>query len=104
MDSSKNYEKQVLDTRILQKVNGAHREAFQEKFPGQTEHILRLITERLHLGLDKRDGVRVTEPDTWILTAAEISELAQAMYYINEIRLSITATKETNELSNHTGR
>jgi hypothetical protein len=104
MDSSKNYEKQVLDTRILQKVNGAHREAFQEKFPGQTEHILRLITERLHLGLDKRDGVRVTEPDTWILTAGEIRELAQAMYYINEIRLSITATKETNELSNHTGR
>jgi hypothetical protein len=89
MDSSKNYEKQVLDTRILQKVNGAHREAFQEKFPGQTEHILRLITERLHLGLDKRDGVRVTEPDTWILTAGEIRELAQAMYYINEIRLAI---------------
>ena len=32
---SKDFEKQVLETRILQKVNGAHREAFAEKFPGQ---------------------------------------------------------------------
>ena len=104
MDSSKNYDRQVLDTRILQKVNGAHREAFQEKFPGQLEHILRLITERLHLGLDKRDGVRVTDPNTWILSAGEIRDLAQAMKHINDIRQSITATKDTNELSNHTGR
>jgi hypothetical protein len=104
MDSSKNYEKQVLDTRILQKVNGAHREAFLEKFPGQTEHILRLISERLHMGLDKRDGVRVNDPSTWILDANEIRDLSEAMYYINEIRQSITATKDTNELSNHTGR
>ena len=95
MDSSRNYERQVLDTRILQKVNGAHREAFQEKFPGQCEHILRLITERLHLGLDKRDGVRVNEPDTWILSAGEIRDLAESMYYINQIRTNITATKET---------
>jgi len=89
MDSSKNYEKQVLDTRILQKVNGAHREAFVEKFPGQLEHILRLITERLHLGLDKRDGVRVNDPNTWILSAGEIRDLAEAMNHINAIRLAI---------------
>jgi hypothetical protein len=78
-----------LDTRILQKVNGAHREAFVEKFPGQLEHILRLITERLHLGLDKRDGVRVNDPDTWILTSEEICSLAAAMNQINQIRLSL---------------
>ena len=89
MDTSKNFERQVLDTRILQKVNGAHREAFLEKFPGQTEHILRLITERLHLGLDKRDGVRVNDPDTWILTADEIAQLAIAMKQVNDIRLSL---------------
>lgn len=89
MDSSKHYEKQVLDTRILQKVNGAHREAFLEKFPGQTEHILRLISERLHMGLDKRDGVRVNDPSTWILDANEIRDLSEAMYYINEIRTSL---------------
>jgi hypothetical protein len=84
-----NYNRQVLDTRILQKVNGAHREAFQEKFPGQLEHILRLITERLHLGLDKRDGVRVTEPNTWILSSEEILALASAMNQINSIRQSV---------------
>ena len=89
MDSSKDFQKQVLETRILQKVNGAHREAFAEKFPGQLEHILRLITERLHLGLDKRDGVRVNDPDTWILTSDEICSLAAAMKQINDIRLSL---------------
>ena len=87
---SKDFEKQVLETRILQKVNGAHREAFAEKFPGQVEHILRLITERLHLGLDKRDGVSVQNPDTWILTSEEILCLAQAMKSIQEIRASLT--------------
>lgn len=86
---SKDFEKQVLETRILQKVNGAHREAFAEKFPGQLEHILRLITERLHLGLDKRDGVRVNDPDTWILTSEEICSLAAAMNQINQIRQSL---------------
>ena len=34
--------KRVQDTLIMQKVNGAHREAFQQKFPGQCEHIMRL--------------------------------------------------------------
>ena len=86
---SKDFEKQVLETRILQKVNGAHREAFAEKFPGQLEHILRLITERLHLGLDKRDGVRVNDPDTWILTSEEILSLAAAMNQINQIRQTL---------------
>jgi hypothetical protein len=89
MTTGKEHDRQVLDTRILQKVNGAHREAFVEKFPGQLEHILRLITERLHLGLDKRDGVRVNDPDTWILTSEEICSLAAAMNQINQIRLSL---------------
>ena len=85
----KTIEQQVQETIILQKVNRVHREAFSEKFPGQLEHILRLITERLHLGLDKRDGVSVQNPDTWILTSEEILCLAQAMKAINEIRQSL---------------
>jgi hypothetical protein len=88
-DTNNVFERQVLETRILQKVNGAHREAFVEKFPGQCEHILRLITERLHLGLDKRDGVRANDPNTWILSADEIAQLAVAMKQINDIRLSL---------------
>lgn len=83
------YERQVQETRILQKVNHAYREAFLEKFPGQVEHILRLITERLQLGLDKRDGVTARDPDTWILTAAEILALSQAMHEVNEVRISL---------------
>jgi hypothetical protein len=88
-DSNNVFERQVLETRILQKVNGAHREAFVEKFPGQCEHILRLITERLHLGLDKRDGVRANDPNTWILSADEIAQLAVAMNQLNQIRMSL---------------
>ena len=82
MDKSKEFERQVLDTRILQKVNGAHREAFAEKFPGQSEHLLRLIVERLHAGLDKRVGVDLKDPDTWTLTPKEIAELSQAMHNV----------------------
>ena len=69
----------VEDTRILQKVNAAHRVAFREKFPGQCEHILRLITERLQHGLRK-------DIDT-PLTTREVADLALAldlMYHINK--------------------
>jgi hypothetical protein len=81
---------QIQDVKILQKINAAHRGAFMEKFPQQTEHILRLLTERLQLGLDKRQGVDVTNPDTWLISADEIQCLAEAMYHINQVRLSIT--------------
>jgi hypothetical protein len=82
-------EKAVNETRILQKVNAVHREAFREKYPGQIEHILRLLCERLHLGLDKRDGVDVTDVATWRLTSAEIADLAQAVHHIHNIRQSL---------------
>ena len=79
-------ERQVQDVKIQQKINAAHREAFVEKFPGQTEHCLRLIMERLQVGLDKRDGVDVSRPETWKLSTVEIIDLAQAAHYLNEIR------------------
>jgi len=88
-EQSRRYEQQVQDVKILQKINRAHRGAFMEKFPGSIEHILRLLTERLQLGLDKRDGVDVTNPDTWLLLPEEIQDLALAMNHINQIRLSI---------------
>ena len=65
MDRQKLAQEQVLDTKILQKVNAAHRGAFTEKYPGQVEHCLRLTMERLQAGLDKRDGVDVVNPSTW---------------------------------------
>jgi hypothetical protein len=78
--------KQVADTKILQKVNAAHREGFGTKYPGQVEHCLRLVMERLQAGLDKRDGVDINNPGTWRLTTVEILDLARSAQALNEIR------------------
>ena len=93
----KTIEQQVQETIILQKVNAVHRGAFKEKFPNQCEHILRLITERLHLCLDKRDGSDPANPDTWRITAEEIVCLAQSMKAIHEIRESLKNTTPRSE-------
>lgn len=79
-------ERQVADTKILQKINRAHREAFAEKYPGQVEHCLRLVMERLQAGLDKRDGVVIDDIKTWRMDTLEIKELAETAHYLNEIR------------------
>jgi len=78
--------KLISETRILQKVNRVHREAFAEKFPGQVEHCLRLVMERLQAGLDKRDGVDPSRPDTWRMSTVEIADLADAAELLNRIR------------------
>ena len=77
---------QTADVKILQKVNAANREAFGVKYPGQVEHCLRLVMERLQAGLDKRDGVDVADPDTWRMTTQELRELADAAHLLNTIR------------------
>ena len=82
----KDLDPEVLDVKILQKVNGIHRAAFVEKYPGQVEHCLRLTMERLQAGLDKRDGVDITVLETWRLMPNELVDLAEAAYYLNEIR------------------
>lgn len=80
----------VRDTLILQKVNRAHREAFIEKFPGQIEHILRLLTERLQAGLDKRDGVDLDNPDTWKMTCKELADLSIAIHHAYIVKEKLT--------------
>ena len=77
---------QAADVRIMQKVNRVNREAFLDKYPTQVEHCLRLVMERLQMGLDKRDGVDVATPDTWRLTPHEIRDLAETAARLNEIR------------------
>ena len=77
---------QVADIKILQKVNAAHREGFAVKYPGQVEHCLRLVMERLQIGLDKRNGVNPANPDTWRLSTQELSELVQCAYQLDSIR------------------
>ena len=73
------------DTRILQRVNAVHRDAFVQKYPGLVQHSLRLLTERLQAGLDKRSGVQVSDVKTWLMTPQELRDLAEAMYYLDQI-------------------
>jgi phage terminase Nu1 subunit (DNA packaging protein) len=69
------------ETKIAQKVNAAHRAAFREKWPGQIEHIMRLIAERLQLGLRKDNPIE--------LTAAEIQALSAALNSIYHIHVDL---------------
>ena len=86
----------VQDTLILQKINASHRVAFTEKYPNTIEHILRLLTERLQLGLDKRDSVDVTDVHTWKLLPSEINDLADAIYKIHEVRKDLLGAQSRN--------
>jgi hypothetical protein len=81
--------RQTAEIKIMQKVNAAHRESFAIKFPGQLEHILRLTAERLQAGLDKRDGVDVSRPETWRLNTQEIADLAEALYHISLVKAGL---------------
>lgn len=88
------------DTIILQKINASHRIAFSEKFPGQVEHILRLLTERLQNGLDKRDNVNLDDVNTWKLTPVELYELSDAVYKMYLVREGLkehVITRHINE-------
>jgi len=69
----------VEDTKILQKVNAAHRVAFREKFPGQIEHCLRLITERLQAGLRKDAEHPLSNRD-----CADLAIALDFLYQINK--------------------
>ena len=74
-------QQQAEDVKIAQKVMAAHREAFAQKFPGQCEHIMRLIAERLQLGLRKDNPVE--------LTAGEVCYLARALNSIYDIHCDL---------------
>lgn len=79
------------DVKILQKVGAAQREAFKEKFPGQCEHILRLIAERLQAVLTKRGNTDPQDPATWACSARDIADLSIAMSQVYEIDQAIKA-------------
>ena len=76
----------AADVKIMQKVNAAHRDAFVSKYPSQVEHTLRLVMERLQAGLDKRSGVDVAQPATWLLSTDQIRDLAAAARDLDSIR------------------
>jgi hypothetical protein len=78
--------RRVDDTKIMQKVNAVNREAFTQRFPGQMEHHMRLVSERLQWCLSKPDGTDLMRPDTWLATPDDIFALSQALRCLNEIR------------------
>jgi hypothetical protein len=78
--------RRVDDTKILQKVNAVNREGFVQRFPGQIEHHMRLVSERLQWCLTKQDGIDLSRPDTWLAEPDAIFALAQALRCLNEIR------------------
>ena len=77
-------ERIVRDTLILQKVNAAHRESFKTRFPGQCEHIQRLIAERLQAMLTRKP-TDLADPDTWNCSAGEIASLSEALWHVSVI-------------------
>jgi hypothetical protein len=77
-------ERLARDTLILQKVNKAHREAFKLKFPAQAEHVMRLTAERLQAVLTNKP-TNLSDPETWVSTAAEIRDLSEALFYLAQI-------------------
>jgi hypothetical protein len=70
------------ETKILQKVNKVHREAFKERFPGQIEHCMRLTAERLQALLTKKPS-DLTDTSTWAGTPDEILALSHGLYYMS---------------------
>lgn len=62
--------RRAADTKIQQKLGVAHREAFQQKFPGQVEHCMRLVAERLQTGLRKDSEMQISDCSAKDLTWA----------------------------------
>lgn len=71
-------DKLIADVRIAQHIGLAHREAFRIKYPGQVEHCMRLIAERLQKGLDKSNPVP--------LTSTEVTDLACALWSLQQVQ------------------
>ena len=93
------------DLRIAKKIVAGQSAVFRDRFPSQVEQCLRLLTERLQAGLDKRNGVIIDTPTTWRMTAQELTALALAVEAIHNVYTNvgdpkIFATKDTNEISN----
>jgi len=81
------------ETKILQKVNKVHREAFKERFPGQVEHCMRLTAERLQALLTAKPS-DLTDTSTWKGTPDEILQLSHGLYYLSIMNQHYPVEKE----------
>ena len=71
--------RRVEETKIAQKIGEAHRAAFREKFPGQVEHCMRLIAERLQNGLRKDAEIALSD-----CSAKDLSWALRNLYLIHQ--------------------
>ena len=60
------------------------REEFRLRFPAQAEHIMRLVSERLH-GVLVAKPLDMADPSNWRVMPNEIKDLTEALYYMNLI-------------------
>jgi hypothetical protein len=74
------------DTRIQQKIMAANREGFVQRFPGQLQHAMRLVHERLINCLNKPEGCDLSRPDTWPASPEHIVQLSQALRDLDTVR------------------
>ena len=78
--------RRARDVKIMQGVNQAHRDAFVVRLPGQIEHSMRLIAERLIACLGKPEGTVLDQPATWPASADDIHSLTQALWQLEQLR------------------
>ena len=76
------------ETKIMQKVNLANREAFVQRMPGQLEHCMRLVMERLQHCLHKGPDTVLDNPVTWTATPEEIASLADSLWHLEQVRVN----------------
>jgi len=85
----------VTDVKIMQKVMAVNREAFVIRFPGQVEHHMRLVSERLQACLTKPTGTDLARPDTWTASSEDILNLAMSLKHLNEVHHDWPITEPT---------
>jgi len=74
------------ETKILQKVNAANREAHVQRMPGQLEHVMRLVIERLQHCLNKDADTVLNQPSTWVAQPDEIAALSTSLWHLEQVR------------------
>lgn len=79
-------QRRARDVKIMQGINQAHREAFVVRLPGQLEHSMRLIAERLIAVLAKPPGTVLEQPSTWCADPGQIAHLAESLWHLELVR------------------
>ena len=68
----------IQDSAIYEKMTKPKVDQFEERMPTQVAHCLRLVLERLQLGMDKRSRIQITNEEV-----AQLSRAALDLYNIH---------------------